>query len=95
MVISDKFLLFYELVVRDPKPEWEANQHQTQILENLFIGGMVNPFLTDIKQITIQLQKFGEEVEDADVHKWFHNRKFREKHKLRVAKQNPQKVLEK
>ncbi|KAG7605088.1 Homeobox-like domain superfamily [Arabidopsis thaliana x Arabidopsis arenosa] len=69
-------------VVSDPKPEWKPNQHQAQILEELFIGGTVNPSLTSIKQITIKLQSYGEEVDDADVYKWFHNRKYSRKPKL-------------
>ncbi|AED95326.2 Homeodomain-like superfamily protein [Arabidopsis thaliana] len=68
-------------VVSDPKPEWKPNQHQAQILEELFIGGTVNPSLTSIKQITIKLQSYGEEVDDADVYKWFHNRKYSRKPK--------------
>lgn len=81
--------LFCELVVAEyPKLEWKPNQHQAQILEDLFIGGTVNPSLTDIKQITIKFQSFGEEVEDTDVYKWFQNRKFSLKHKFRDAKQS-------
>ncbi|KAL9813336.1 putative transcription factor homeobox-WOX family [Arabidopsis thaliana] len=68
-------------IVSDPKPEWKPNQHQAQILEELFIGGTVNPSLTSIKQITIKLQSYGEEVDDADVYKWFHNRKYSRKPK--------------
>lgn len=55
-------------------------------------GRTVNPSLTDIKRITIKLQNSGEKVEDVHVYKWFHNRKFRLKHKLRDAKQNRQEL---
>lgn len=81
---------FCELVIPDPKPEWIPNQHQAQILEELFTGGEVNPSLTDIKQITIKLQKLSDEVDDADVYKWFQIQKFRLKHKICDAKQNRQ-----